>query len=140
MLAIIQQLAAGRVEVPHHVGQRDPVDPKRQFVKQIGRGAVAERGQFLNLAQAEGKHAVEHRLVDTIEQPGQAAHRVVLVVVIDDFQRFFARRGIQMPMHDKRLPGHFDRHRAPRPGRSRRHVTFPPDGGEAVEDSADELH
>ena len=56
------------LQLPQHFDQRHAVQSGREAVEQLGGLGVAQRGQLLNLAQPDGEHVVEHRLVDVRQQ------------------------------------------------------------------------
>ena len=56
------------LQFPQHLDQRHAVQPGREVVEQLGGLGIAQRGQLLNLAQTDGEHVVEHRLIDVRQQ------------------------------------------------------------------------
>ena len=61
-------LVPRRFQFPRDLDQRDAIQAGRDAVEHVGRLGVAERGQLLHLAEADGEDVVEGRLVDIGQQ------------------------------------------------------------------------
>ena len=64
----VEDLVPRRFQIPGDVDQRDAIQAGGDAIQHVGRLGVAESGQFLHLAEADGKDVVERRLVDAGQQ------------------------------------------------------------------------
>ena len=64
----VEDAVARGLQLLQHLDQRHAVQSGREVVEQFGGLGVAQRGQLLNFAQADGEDVVEHRLVDVRQQ------------------------------------------------------------------------
>ncbi len=64
----VHQAVARGAQFPHHLDQRDAVQPDGQVVEQRRGLGVAQDGKLLKLVQPDGEDVVEDRLIDAAEQ------------------------------------------------------------------------
>ena len=65
---LVEDLVPRRFQFPRDLDQRDAIQPGGDVIEHVGRLRVAERGQLLHLAEADGEDVVERRLVDVGQQ------------------------------------------------------------------------
>ena len=65
---LVENLVSRRFQFPRDLDQRDAIQAGGDVIEHVGRLRVAERGQLLHLAEADGEDIVERRLVDVGQQ------------------------------------------------------------------------
>ena len=138
----VEHPVARAFQLPQHLDQRNAIQSGRKTIEQLGGLGVAERGQLLDLAQPDGEHVVEHRLVHIRQQyfdemlalPGAVRRGQG-----DLFAKYAVARRVSVAA-DLKTPirtGHLQQ--PARPAAVDRRQILPPHGREAVEHRTNEL-